>query len=54
MGKLSSGDKQINKVGPLLDANSRIGISLGDDSMAGASLYVTAGTKVKKTLRFAN
>jgi len=33
----------------LLGANSGIGISLGDDCVVEAGLYVTAGTKVRVT-----
>ncbi len=49
MGTLSGGGKQINRIGrnALLGANAGIGISLGDDSIVEAGLYVTAGTKVK-------
>ncbi len=49
MGTLSGGGKQINSVGEnaLLGANAGIGISLGDESIVEAGLYVTAGTKVK-------
>ncbi|ODA30928.1 tetrahydrodipicolinate succinyltransferase [Veronia pacifica] len=49
MGTLSGGGKQINTIGEraLLGANAGIGISLGDDSIVEAGLYVTAGTKVK-------
>ncbi|KEQ16201.1 DapH/DapD/GlmU-related protein [Endozoicomonas numazuensis] len=49
MGTLSGGGKQINQIGrnALLGANAGIGISLGDDSIVEAGLYVTAGTKVK-------
>ena len=49
MGTLSGGGKQINFVGErsLLGANAGIGISLGDDCIVEAGLYVTAGTKVK-------
>ncbi len=48
MGTLSGGGKQINSVGErcLPGANAGIGISLGDDSVVEAGLYVTAGTKV--------
>jgi 2,3,4,5-tetrahydropyridine-2-carboxylate N-succinyltransferase len=48
MGTLSGGGKQIISVGErcLLGANSGIGISLGDDCVVEAGLYVTAGTKV--------
>jgi 2,3,4,5-tetrahydropyridine-2-carboxylate N-succinyltransferase len=49
MGTLSGGGKQINAIGErsLLGANAGIGISLGDDCIVEAGLYVTAGTKVK-------
>jgi 2,3,4,5-tetrahydropyridine-2-carboxylate N-succinyltransferase len=49
MGTLSGGGKQVNAIGErsLLGANAGIGISLGDDSIVEAGLYVTAGTKVK-------
>ncbi|CAH0350840.1 DapH/DapD/GlmU-related protein [Aquabacterium sp. CECT 9606] len=49
MGTLSGGGKQRNAVGErsLLGANAGIGISLGDDCIVEAGLYVTAGTKVK-------
>ncbi|WP_370202669.1 DapH/DapD/GlmU-related protein [Alloalcanivorax venustensis] len=49
MGVLSGGGKQVNAVGKrcLLGANAGIGISLGDDSVVEAGLYVTAGTKVR-------
>ena len=48
MGTLSGGGKQVVSVGRrcLLGANSGIGISLGDDCVVEAGLYVTAGTKV--------
>ncbi|MFD0732852.1 2,3,4,5-tetrahydropyridine-2,6-dicarboxylate N-succinyltransferase [Planotetraspora mira] len=48
MGTLSGGGKEIISVGErcLLGANSGIGISLGDDCVVEAGLYVTAGTKV--------
>ncbi len=48
MGTLSGGGKQRNSVGErsLLGANAGIGISLGDDCIVEAGLYVTAGTKV--------
>lgn len=48
MGTLSGGGKQVNCIGQrsLLGANAGIGISLGDDSIVEAGLYVTAGTKV--------
>ena len=48
MGTLSGGGTQRISVGAraLLGANSGIGISIGDDSVVEAGLYVTAGTKV--------
>lgn len=48
MGTLSGGGTQRVSVGQraLLGANSGIGISIGDDSVIEAGLYVTAGTKV--------
>jgi 2,3,4,5-tetrahydropyridine-2-carboxylate N-succinyltransferase len=48
MGTLYGGGKQINSVGErsLLGANAGIGISLGDECVVEAGLYVTAGTKV--------
>ena len=48
MGTLSGGGKQVVSIGErcLLGANSGIGISLGDDCVVEAGLYVTAGTKV--------
>ncbi len=48
MGTLSGGGTQRVSVGKraLLGANSGIGISIGDDSVVEAGLYVTAGTKV--------
>ncbi|MCK5789929.1 MAG: tetrahydrodipicolinate succinyltransferase [Ketobacter sp.] len=49
MGTLSGGGKQVNSIGEnsLLGANSGIGISLGNDCVVEAGLYVTAGTKVR-------
>ena len=49
MGTLSGGGKQQNSVGErtLIGANAGIGISLGDECIVEAGLYVTAGTKVK-------
>ena len=49
MGTLSGGGKEVISVGKrcLLGANSGIGISLGDDCVVEAGLYVTAGTKVQ-------
>lgn len=48
MGTLSGGGKTTNSIGErsLLGANAGIGISLGDDCIVEAGLYVTAGTKV--------
>jgi len=48
MGTLSGGGTQIISLGKrcLLGANSGIGISLGDDCVVEAGLYITAGTKV--------
>ena len=49
MGTLSGGGTQVISVGKrcLLGANSGLGISLGDDCVVEAGLYVTAGTKVQ-------
>ncbi|MDO5535734.1 MAG: DapH/DapD/GlmU-related protein, partial [Propionibacteriaceae bacterium] len=48
MGTLSGGGKEQISVGErcLLGANAGIGISLGDDCVVEAGLYVTTGTKV--------
>ena len=48
MGTLSGGGKEMITVGQrcLLGANSGLGISLGDDCVVEAGLYVTAGTVV--------
>ncbi len=48
MGTLSGGGSEVIKIGKrsLLGANSGVGISLGDDCVVEAGLYVTAGTKV--------
>jgi 2,3,4,5-tetrahydropyridine-2-carboxylate N-succinyltransferase len=48
MGTLSGGGTERVSIGEraLLGANSGIGISIGDDSVVEAGLYVTAGTKV--------
>jgi len=48
MGTLSGGGTQVISVGErcLLGANAGIGISLGDDCVVEAGLYVTAGTRV--------
>jgi 2,3,4,5-tetrahydropyridine-2,6-dicarboxylate N-succinyltransferase len=49
MGTLSGGGTEVIAVGKrcLLGANSGVGISLGDDCVVEAGLYVTAGTKVQ-------
>ncbi|MCH9731514.1 MAG: 2,3,4,5-tetrahydropyridine-2,6-dicarboxylate N-succinyltransferase [Actinomycetia bacterium] len=49
MGTLSGGGTQVISVGRrcLLGANAGLGISLGDDCVIEAGLYVTAGTKVQ-------
>ena len=48
MGTLSGGGKEVIRVGKrcLIGANAGIGISLGDDCVVEAGLYVTAGTRV--------
>jgi 2,3,4,5-tetrahydropyridine-2-carboxylate N-succinyltransferase len=48
MGTLSGGGKEVIALGErcLLGANSGLGISLGDDCVVEAGLYVTAGTRV--------
>jgi 2,3,4,5-tetrahydropyridine-2,6-dicarboxylate N-succinyltransferase len=48
MGTLSGGGKQTVTIGErcLLGANAGIGISLGDDCIVEAGLYITAGTRV--------
>ncbi len=48
MGTLSGGGTDVLSVGQrsLIGANAGIGISLGDDCVVEAGLYVTAGTKV--------
>lgn len=48
MGTLSGGGTERVVIGEraLLGANSGVGISIGDDSVVEAGLYVTAGTKV--------
>ena len=47
MGTLSGGGKEIIRVGKrcLLGANAGIGISLGDDCIVEAGLYVTVGAR---------
>ena len=49
MGTLSGGGTEVVSVGKrcLLGANAGLGISLGDDCVIEAGLYVTAGTKVQ-------
>lgn len=48
MGTLSGGGEEVISIGKrcLLGANAGVGISLGDDCVVEAGLYVTAGTKV--------
>ncbi len=48
MGTLSGGGKEQISIGErcLLGANSGVGISLGDDCVVEAGLYITAGTKL--------
>jgi len=48
MGTLSGGGTEVISIGQrcLLGANAGVGISLGDDCIVEAGLYVTAGTKV--------
>jgi 2,3,4,5-tetrahydropyridine-2-carboxylate N-succinyltransferase len=48
MGTLSGGGTEVVSIGQrcLLGANSGVGISLGDDCVIEAGLYLTAGTKV--------
>ena len=48
MGTLSGGGKNVVRIGErcLIGANGGIGISLGDDCVVEAGLYVTAGTRV--------
>jgi 2,3,4,5-tetrahydropyridine-2-carboxylate N-succinyltransferase len=48
MGTLSGGGQEVIRIGErcLVGANSGVGISLGDDCVVEAGLYVTAGTKV--------
>jgi 2,3,4,5-tetrahydropyridine-2-carboxylate N-succinyltransferase len=49
MGTLSGGGTVVVSVGErcLLGANSGLGISLGDDCIVEAGLYLTAGTRVR-------
>ncbi|TWP49239.1 2,3,4,5-tetrahydropyridine-2,6-dicarboxylate N-succinyltransferase [Lentzea tibetensis] len=48
MGTLSGGGKEVISLGErcLVGANGGVGISLGDDCVVEAGLYITAGTKV--------
>jgi 2,3,4,5-tetrahydropyridine-2,6-dicarboxylate N-succinyltransferase len=48
MGTLSGGGQEVISIGQrcLIGANAGIGISLGDDCVVEAGLYVTAGTKI--------
>jgi 2,3,4,5-tetrahydropyridine-2,6-dicarboxylate N-succinyltransferase len=48
MGTLSGGGTEVIRIGErcLIGANAGVGISLGDDCVVEAGLYVTAGTKV--------
>ncbi len=48
MGTLSGGGTEVISIGErcLLGANAGIGVSLGDDSVVEAGLYLTAGTRV--------
>ena len=48
MGTLSGGGNERVSIGAraLLGANSGVGITIGDDTVVEAGLYVTAGTKV--------
>jgi 2,3,4,5-tetrahydropyridine-2-carboxylate N-succinyltransferase len=48
LGTLSGGGKEVVRIGErcLLGANSGIGISLGDDCVVEAGLYVTSGARV--------
>ena len=48
MGTLSGGGTAVVRIGErcLIGANGGVGISLGDDSVVEAGLYVTAGTRV--------
>ena len=48
MGTLSGGGSEVIRIGErsLIGANAGVGISLGDDCVVEAGLYVTAGTKI--------
>jgi 2,3,4,5-tetrahydropyridine-2-carboxylate N-succinyltransferase len=49
MGTLSGGGTDVVRIGKrcLIGANAGVGISLGDDCVVEAGLYVTAGTKLR-------
>jgi 2,3,4,5-tetrahydropyridine-2-carboxylate N-succinyltransferase len=49
MGTLSGGGKEVISIGEncLIGANAGIGLSLGNESVVEAGLYLTAGSKVK-------
>jgi 2,3,4,5-tetrahydropyridine-2-carboxylate N-succinyltransferase len=48
MGTLSGGGKEVISIGQrtLLGANSGVGISLGNDCVVEAGVYITAGSKI--------
>ncbi|CAB4571975.1 unannotated protein [freshwater metagenome] len=48
MGTLSGGGKEVIRIGEncLIGANAGVGISLGDNCIVEAGLYLTAGSKV--------
>lgn len=48
MGTLSGGGKEVISIGQrtLLGANSGVGISVGDDCVVEAGVYITAGSKI--------
>ena len=56
MGTLSGGNSAVISIGEncLLGANSGIGISLGNNCIVEAGLYVTSGTKVSKQIASKN
>lgn len=51
MGTLSGGGKEVISIGArcLVGANAGVGISLGNDCVVEAGLYITAGTKIALT-----
>jgi 2,3,4,5-tetrahydropyridine-2-carboxylate N-succinyltransferase len=51
MGTLSGGGKEVISIGErcLLGANAGVGVSLGDDCVVEAGLYITFGTKIAVT-----